>query len=153
MSAAYLSQYFENQVTTATPEQLMVMLYNGAIRFIGEAEQAMVEKKIAYRGSRIGKAMAILSELSATLDHEVGGEIADNLARLYDYMLRTLLQANLKDDAEKLAEVKGLLVGLRDTWLDVIEKFHAEIAVEASESIAKKSEAAPVGYRPLAVAL
>lgn len=153
MSAAYMNQYFENQVNTASPEQLLIMLYNGAIRFVGEAEEAMANKKIAYRGERISKSIAILSELSATLDHEIGGEIAANLAALYDYMIRTLLAANIQDDASKLAEVREMLSGLRDTWLDAIDQVRSEQAAEASESVAKKYEAAPAGYRPLAVAL
>jgi len=153
MSAAYMNQYFENQVNTASPEQLLIMLYNGAIRFVGEAEEAMASKKIAYRGERISKAIAILSELSATLDHEIGGEIAANLESLYDYMIRTLLAANIHDDADKLGEVREMLTGMRDTWLDAIDKVRAEQAAEMSESIAKKYEAAPAGYRPLAVAL
>lgn len=153
MSAAYMNQYFENQVNTASPEQLLIMLYNGAIRFVGEAEEAMASKKIAYRGERISKVIAILSELSATLDHEIGGEIAANLEALYGYMIRTLLAANIHDDASKLAEVRELLTGLRDTWLDAIDQVRSEQAAEASENIAKKYEAAPAGYRPLAVAL
>lgn len=153
MSAAYMSQYFENQVNTASPEQLLIMLYNGAIRFVGEAEEAMANKKIAYRGERISKAIAILSELSATLDHEIGGEIAADLESLYDYMIRTLLAANIQDDASKLVEVREMLSGMRDTWLDAIDKVRSEQAAEVSESVAKKYEAAPAGYRPLAVAL
>lgn len=153
MSAAYMNQYFENQVNTASPEQLLIMLYNGAIRFVGEAEEAMASKKIAFRGERISKAIAILSELSATLDHEIGGEIAADLAALYDYMIRTLLAANIQDDASKLVEVREMLSGLRDTWLDAIDKVRSEQAAEAAESVAKKYEAAPAGYRPLAVAL
>ena len=153
MSAAYMNQYFENQVNTASPEQLLIMLYNGAIRFVGEAEEAMANKKIAYRGERISKAIAILSELSATLDHEIGGEIAANLESLYDYMIRTLLAANVQDDASKLVEVREMLSGMRDTWLDAIDKVRSEQAAEVSESVAKKYEAAPAGYRPLAVAL
>lgn len=153
MSAAYMNQYFENQVNTASPEQLLIMLYNGAIRFVGEAEEAMANKKIAYRGERISKAIAILSELSATLDHEIGGEIAANLESLYDYMIRTLLAANIQDDASKLVEVREMLSGMRDTWLDAIDKVRSEQAAEVSESVAKKFEAAPAGYRPLAVAL
>lgn len=153
MSAAYMNQYFENQVNTASPEQLLIMLYNGAIRFVGEAEEAMASKKIAYRGERISKAIAILSELSATLDHEIGGEISANLEALYGYMIRTLLAANIHDDAGKLGEVREMLTGMRDTWLDAIDQVRSEQAAEASENIAKKYEAAPAGYRPLAVAL
>jgi len=68
-------------------------------------------------------------------------------------MIRTLLAANIHDDADKLGEVREMLTGMRDTWLDAIDKVRAEQAAEMSESIAKKYEAAPAGYRPLAVAL
>jgi flagellar protein FliS len=147
-----MNQYFENQVKTASPEQLLIMLYSGAIRFISEAEEAMVARKPGHCGGRISKAMAIISELSNTLDYEIGGEIAENLASLYLYMNRELLQANVEDDLSRLEMVKDMLIGLRETWLQAIDKVRAESA--AAEAVpAKKSEAASVGYKPLTVSL
>jgi flagellar secretion chaperone FliS len=147
MSAAYIAQYQNSQVNTASPERLLIMMYDGAIRFVGEASSHLEDGRVGERGIAISKAMAIISELSATLDHEIGGQIAANLAGLYDYMLRELLQANLHDDGERLTRVKGLLADLRLTWLEAIEKVHAEKAAPAAT--AEKNAAA---YKPLSVA-
>jgi len=129
MSAAYINQYLANQVNTASPEELLVMLYNGAIRFLSEAECAMADGRVARRGELIGKCIAIINELDVTLNHEIGGQIAVNLDALYNHMNRELLLANIKDDAARLTQVKQLLIGLRDTWLEAIEKVHSERAM------------------------
>ncbi len=152
MSAAYMNQYFETQVNTASSEKLLIMLYSGAVRFVDEAIIALREGDIARRGRLIGKTIAILNELSVTLDHEVGGEISANLESLYDYMIRTLLQGNIKDDPESLAEVRELLAGLRETWMRAIEMASAE-APNVVEGVAKKPDAAVGMHRPLAVVL
>lgn len=148
MSAAYIAQYQNSQVNTASPERLLIMMYDGAIRFVGEASSYLEDGRVGERGIAISKAMAIISELSATLDHEIGGQIAANLAGLYDYMLRELLQANLHDDGERLAIVKEMLADLRLTWLEAIDKVHAEKAAQAA-LVEKEAPA----YKPLSVAL
>lgn len=125
-AAAQLNQYLSVQVNSSTPEQLLVLLYNGAIRFLNEAEDAMTEGRIAQRGALISRTINILTELSASLDHEVGGEISANLEALYLFMNRELMLANLKDDAERLIRVRQMLVGLRDTWDQAIAKVQAE---------------------------
>lgn len=130
MSAAYFNQYLASQVNAASREELLVMLYNGAIRFLSEAESAMANGRVARRGELIGRTIDIVSELSATLDHEIGGELADNLEALYLHVNRELLLANIKDDASKLAQVKQLLMGLRDAWVQALEQLHAEVAVK-----------------------
>jgi len=129
MSAAYVNQYIATQVNSATPEELLLMLYNGAIRFLTEAECAMAERRLSRQGELISKCIAIINELDATLDHEIGGQIAINLDALYMHMNRELLQANLKDDSSRLIRVKQLLIGLRDTWGQAIEQIHSEVAV------------------------
>jgi len=130
MSAAYYNQYLENQVNNASPEELLVMLYNGAIRFISEAEHAMEARQIGRQGMLIGKVINIINELSATLDHEIGGEIAADLEALYDFMSRELLLANVNDDLGRLIQVRKLLSGLRDTWVKAIEQITAEPVVK-----------------------
>jgi len=127
MSAAYFNQYLANQVNTASPEELMMMLYNGAIRFLTEAECAMKEGHVARRCELIGKSISIINELDGTLNHDIGGQIATNLDALYTHMNRELLLANLKDDSARLTQVKQLLIGLRDTWMQAIEQVHAEL--------------------------
>ncbi len=141
MSAAYINQYQASQVNTASPERLLIMLYDGAIRFLNEAEAHLQNRRVAERGTAIGKTMAIISELSATLNYEIGGEIAANLAALYDYMLRELLAANLHDDPERLARVREMLADLRLTWIEAIEIARKEKAALAAAAHAGSEHA------------
>ncbi|HKL26009.1 MAG TPA: flagellar export chaperone FliS [Desulfuromonadales bacterium] len=117
---AYLNQYRNNQVATAKPEQLLIMLYDGAIRFARQAREAISMGDRVKKLEMISKTMAIITEFSNTLDREVGGEIADNLDALYDFMIRELTQANLKNDEQRLEVVEQLLIDLRTTWAEAI---------------------------------
>ena len=117
----YTNQYLANTVNSATPEQLMLMLYDGAIRFLNLAMQAIENKQIDKRAYNINKASAIISEFAATLDHSQSADLAENLDALYSYMLNRLLDANLKNDTEPLEEVKTMLSDLRTTWAQAIE--------------------------------
>jgi flagellar secretion chaperone FliS len=146
---AYFNQYQNNQVTTASPEQLLIMLYDGAIRFVRQAAEAMAAGERMRKLESISKALGIVAELANTLDHEVGGEIAENLDALYHFMIRELTQANLKNDAEKLNVVEDLLCGLRETWMQAIEINRQE----KGNAVAQKQPAVAADYRPLAVAL
>ena len=146
---AYFNQYQNNQVTTASPEQLLIMLYDGAIRFVRQASEAMVAGERVRKLESISKALGIVSELANTLDHEVGGEIAENLDALYHFMIRELTQANLKNDAEKLKVVEDMLCGLRETWMQAIEINRQE----KGGAVSAKLGTVPADYKPLAVAL
>lgn len=145
---AFYNQYQNNQVTTASPEQLLIMMYDGAIRFVRQAAEAMAAGERVRKLESISKAIGIVSELANTLDHEVGGEIAENLDALYHFMIRELTQANLKNDADKLRVVEELLSGLRETWVQAIE-----ISRQEKGAVPAKPAAVPADYRPLAVAL
>ncbi len=118
---AYMSQYKNNQISTATPEQILIMLYDGALRFVTHTSQAIHENDPEKKSNNINKTVAILSELSATLDHEIGGEIAENLAALYSYMIRELTAVNLNNDHNRLENVKSILSQLRDAWVQAIQ--------------------------------
>ena len=115
------NQYHNNQILNASPEQIMIMLYDGAIRFCRQAKQAMENGDRKVQSERISKTMAIVSEFSNTLDHEVGGDIAADLDALYAYMMRSLTKANLENDPASLKSVEDLLVDLRLTWGEAIE--------------------------------
>ena len=117
----YTNQYLANTVLSASPEQLMLMLYDGAGRFLAQAIQAIEEGQVDKRAHFINKASAIVSEFAATLDRSQDATLADDLTALYGYMLRQLMQANLKNDVEPLVEVKGLLAELRTAWAQAIE--------------------------------
>jgi flagellar protein FliS len=120
MSNPY-SQYQKTQVTTASREKILLMLYEGAIRFTKQAHAALTQKKIAEKGKYISKATAILSELMATLDFKAGGQLAVDLENLYVFMIDKLIEGNIKNDAECLKQVEKLLLTLYDAWKDVIE--------------------------------
>ncbi len=117
----YVNQYQQNQIMTASRAQILVMLYDGAIRFAIQAIQAIEEKDMANKGKYIGKTMAIVSEFATSLDHEIGGDISADLDAMYGYMLRELSNANVENNAERIEEVIVLLKDLRETWVEAIE--------------------------------
>ncbi|MCX8130718.1 MAG: flagellar export chaperone FliS [Clostridia bacterium] len=118
LNKAY-DQYKENSVYTATPEELTLMLYNGLVKFILQAQAAVDEKDIAKANNGIIRAQDIIIEFQATLDMKY--EISKNLALLYDYMHRRLIDANMKKDRAILEEVLGLAKELRDTWAQAMK--------------------------------
>jgi flagellar protein FliS len=113
--------YQKTQVTTASREKILLMLYEGAIRFVKHAQVAMVEKKIADKGRNLSKATAILSELMATLDFKSGGQLAIDLESLYIFMIDKLIEGNINNDIECLKNVESILRTLHEGWQDVIE--------------------------------
>jgi len=125
-----MNQYQENQVTTASPEQILLMLYDGAIRFMRRAITGVEENNPEMRISGISKAMAIITEFSNSLNREIGGKIADDLDALYDFMIRELTAANINSDLDKLRAVERLLVDLRQTWGEAVELNKQEKAQE-----------------------
>ncbi len=113
-------RYKENQITSASPAQTVLMLYDGAIRFIRSAITEFEENdNIAEKSILIEKAVKIIDYLQSCLDQEKGGVIAENLDKLYDYMLITITQANLNNDMEKIKEVLNLLLTLREGWNEI----------------------------------
>nr|WP_320415665.1 flagellar export chaperone FliS [Candidatus Contubernalis alkalaceticus] len=119
MLANPYQKYQHNQVETSTPGKLLLMLYNGALKFIREARKAAEEKNIEKVNNKIGRAQDIIFELMSSLNFEQG-KIAENLYALYDYMNQRLIEANIKKDDKILAEVEGMLESLRDTWKEAI---------------------------------
>lgn len=117
----YVNQYQNNQIATASREQILLMLYDGAIRFSKQAKKGLQEGDLEIKGRYIGKVMAILAELSNSLDHEIGGEIAQNLDALYNFMQQELSKANVKNDVGPIDTVCSMLCELRATWAEAIE--------------------------------
>lgn len=111
--------YQSNQVTTATPADLTLMLYNGAIKFIKQAKVAIEEKNVAKAHEASLKVQNILYELMSTLNDEY--EISKDFVRLYEYMLQRTIEANVRKDIELLNEVEDLFVQFRDTWKEAVQ--------------------------------
>lgn len=117
---AYAQVSVESGVMGASPHQLIVMLFDGALSALLRARILMNQGNIAGKGLAISKAINIIDNgLKNGLNHEQGGEIADNLAALYDYMKRRLMQANLHNDVAAIEEVSGLLENIADAWRQI----------------------------------
>jgi flagellar protein FliS len=110
--------YRESAVLTATPEQLVVMLYDGANRFLTQSAIAMRDGRAGLAGEKLRRAEAIIDELLATLDLTVG-EIAERLQSLYLFFKEHLMAARLKQDATKVDEVAHFMRELRSSWATV----------------------------------
>jgi len=108
--------YQETAVTTQSKGKLIVMLYEGAIKFLKLAIEEIEAKNPEAKGKYISKAIDILFELNTVLDMEAGGEIAMNLRKLYLFMGRHLTEANTKQDTQKIEEVIKLLEELNQSW-------------------------------------
>ena len=106
----------EAAVEFADNHALVKMLFSGAVDSMCSAERYFNEGKIVERGSAIGKAQKILFGLRSTLDHVKGGELARNLDSLYDYCIRQLTLAHVRNDVAKVQEAKELMVQIRDAW-------------------------------------
>lgn len=116
---AFVDQYRRTATHTASPLQLIIMLYDGALRFIAAAEVAMANNDRYGQNENIQRAQRILSELTASLDMQQGGEIALNLFTLYGYAYEQLVQANILDDASKLKHAVLVLEPLRESWREL----------------------------------
>lgn len=121
-----MQQYKQNSIETASPEQILLMLYDGAIRFTRQAIAASEQQDQMTKLGRISKVFAIIVEFSNTLNHDIGGEIAADLDGLYQFMLRELSNARTETDEKSLHVVEGLLVDLRTTWGEAILKNKVE---------------------------
>lgn len=110
--------YRESSILTATPDRLVVMLYDGAGRFLAQAAAAMRERQISRANGRLQKAEAIIEELLATLDMSAG-QVAERLQALYVYSRRRLVEARLEQDPERVEEIAALLGDLRAAWAEL----------------------------------
>lgn len=122
----YFQKYKKTAVESASKEQLLLMMYEGAIKYVKKAIIAIDEKDIAARGQNIGYAFDVIMELNNTLDHKIGGAIAANLEQLYIWMTSQLTQANISADKKKLEDVLKVLTTLYEGWQQAIEKLKQE---------------------------
>lgn len=117
---AYAQVSVESAVLSASPHQLVVMLFDGALSAMKKASILIEQGDIPGKGQAITKAINIIANgLRAGLNHEDGGEIAANLDDLYEYMTRRLLHANLHNDLAAIAEVESLMVNIADAWKEI----------------------------------
>lgn len=116
--------YKRQQVLTATPEALTLMLYNGALRFMAEGREAIEKKDYEAANTSIQKAENIITEFRVTLNMDY--DISHQLLPLYNYVYDRLVEANMKSDLDKLDEAKHIITELRDAWAQAMKKARAE---------------------------
>ena len=136
------------EIRTATPEIIIVKLYEGALRFIRAARAHQEAGHIAGRATSIAKALSIVNELQHSLNLERGGEIAHNLDSLYFFVTDRLLEANLRGSIAPLDVASGILSTLNEAWIEIARRPVGEAALgdpvaEATQAALEKS--LPVG--------
>ncbi|GAW92911.1 flagellar export chaperone FliS [Calderihabitans maritimus] len=114
--------YQKNQIETLSQEKLVLMLYEGIIRFAGRAQEAVRSKRYDRASYYLGRAQDILLELMVNLNREAG-EVAENLFSLYEYMHWRLVQANIKKDESMIAEVVEIATELTGAWKEAIKTY------------------------------
>ena len=123
MNQAALQQYqsisVQGCMTDASPHQIIVMQLDGALDRVAAARGAITRNEIGRKGELLSSAIAIVDSLRASLDHERGGEISANLASLYDYIERRLVEINMTSDISLLREVGSLLTEIKIGWASI----------------------------------
>ncbi len=138
-SVQRVDSYKTAHIETATPERLLVMLYDGAIKYLNLGIQTINSQDIEGTHRNLLKAEAIILELMNVLDMDVGGEMASNLYNLYDYMYHQLVKANIQRNADLVREVIGLLEPLRSAWHEASEMV-AQMRAEGKFDLATPGE-------------
>jgi flagellar protein FliS len=118
-TAQMQATYKQNALKTASPGELTLMLYNGCLKFMKQAEKAMGAEQTEARNTAITKAQNIIRELMVTL--KTDSELGMNMMRMYDFTLNRLIDANVKNDLQALKEAEDIVVQFRDTWKEVIQ--------------------------------
>lgn len=139
--------YFQTKITTTDQGDLLIMLYDAAIKFLNQAKTKMKEKDYAAKGIAISRAMDIVNELTSSLNKERGGDISKNLADLYLYCTSRLLKANLRMDTDMVDEVINILSGLRSAFAEIVPQFSGKMPAMTAQStpIGRAAPAAPAG--------
>lgn len=127
-----LGAYKKTSVETASKEQILLMLYQAAIKNCKKAIEAIEAKNVAKKGEYIGKMQDIVVELSNSLDFEVGGDVAKELASLYDYILYSSTQANIKIEKSHLEGCLKVLNTLYDGWTEAIKQIKTQATTNKS---------------------
>jgi flagellar protein FliS len=142
MAYAAQNAYRDTEILNASPERLVQILYDLAVKSLASARECLARKDISGRVRHINKTFSVLVELTSGLDFDAGKEIAANYARIYDYCRRRLIEANTKQDDAILAEVQSLIGDLQEAWQVVVTKVSAErTAHYAAEDLSRSGEA------------
>jgi flagellar protein FliS len=127
--------YLKTKVFTATPEQLQLMLYDGAIRFGEQAKVALEAKNYEQSYNMISRVQRIITEMQSSLKPQAAPDLCKKLAALYNYIYRRLIEANVEHKAESLDEALKLLRYQRETWVMLLEQLGKTKAAAAAQKL------------------
>ena len=142
-----IQSYRKTSVVTADPKRLVLMCYEGAIESLKIGKQKIIEKDYEAKSKAFIKAQDIINELLCSLNFEKGGAIARNLDSLYHYMLRVILNADLKKDTNAIDDIIRMLEELKSAWEEIFYKQSKHVAPEPKEFVENKRQAS--GYAGL----
>ncbi len=135
MSNPFAQNYLRTKVFTATPEQLQLMLYDGAIRFSAQAKVALQEKKYDQSYDLLSRTQKIIAEMTASLKHDVAPELCGKLSSLYNFVYRKLIEANIEHTIPPLDEALAILRYQRDTWAMLLDQLGKTKAAAAAAKL------------------
>ena len=118
----FRKEYRHNEIATSSQGKLIIMMYEGALKFVNLAIEGVDNKDLSKKGSYINKAHDIINELSFALDMKKGGEVAQKLETLYQFVLHQLTLANIKSDRKALESVVNVLTPLMEAWKELLTK-------------------------------
>jgi len=144
--------YFQTQVTTTSQGHLLLLLYDGAIKFLKLSKEKIDEKNYAEKGILISKAMDVLNELDSSLNSHKGGDLATNLHNLYFFCNTRLLKANMNMDTSLIDEVIKILAGLRDAFAQIMKPGGADQTAQPLAAGKQQPASQPVAAAPTAPA-
>jgi flagellar secretion chaperone FliS len=127
--------YLKTKVFTATPEQLQLMLYDGAIRFGEQARAALEAKNYEQSYNSIARVQRIITEMQSSLKHDVAPDLCKKMAALYNYIYRRLVEANIEHNMKSLDEALDLLRYQRETWTMLLDKLGKTKAAAAATKL------------------
>jgi flagellar protein FliS len=135
MNPQAAQSYLRTRVLTATPEQLQLMLFDGALRFAEQAKAALQKKNFEQSFHNISRSQAIITQMNGSLKHDVFPELCGKLAALYNYVYRKLLDANVHHKVEALDDAIRHLRFQRQTWALLLDQIGKQKAAQAAQKM------------------
>ena len=135
MTPQAANQYLRTKVLTATPEQLQMMLFDGALVFCEQARLALMAKNLEQSHDLISRVQKILLELSCSLKHDVLPDLCGKLAALYNYAYRKLIEANVRHDLASLEQAMSILKYQRETWAMLLDQLGKQKAAAVAKNL------------------
>ncbi len=135
MSNLVAQNYLKTKIFTATPEQLQLMLYDGAIRFSEQGRMALEKKDYEGSYTALSRAQKIIAELNGSLRHKVAPELCGKLAGLYNYVYRKLLEGSIERKPEAVEEALKILRYQRETWVMLLDQLGKQKAAAAATKL------------------